>query len=179
MQLVSSDTNVLLDFFFIGHLDYPFRLAFSYLVNSDTFHEEFINPPHLADTLVSLGISITDLEADELFMAASFHRKYRKLSIHDRMALAIAKNRRIPLLTGDLALRKAAKNEAVKAIGTIGICDLLLQQDCLTESEYIDCMKSFLRENGQRIRLPENELRLRIESPAAAMDNKVLEEQPV
>lgn len=41
------------------------------------------------------------------------------------LALAIAKCRRIILLTGDWALRKAAKEEGVSVMGTIGILDRL------------------------------------------------------
>ena len=44
-----------------------------------------------------------------------------KLSIYDRIALAIAKHRGITLLTGDGALRKAARAEGVHVLGTIGI----------------------------------------------------------
>jgi len=43
-----------------------------------------------------------------LFLAEEYGRKYKKLSIYDRIALTIAKNRHILLLTGDLNLRKAA-----------------------------------------------------------------------
>ena len=35
MQLISSDTNVWLDFSVIDCLDYPFRLPFTYLMSED------------------------------------------------------------------------------------------------------------------------------------------------
>lgn len=46
---------------------------------------------------------------------------YPKLSIQDRIALAIAKQRNIVLLPGDMALRKAATKEGVSIMGTLGV----------------------------------------------------------
>lgn len=58
---------------------------------------------------------------EEFNLAEEYGTRYLKLSIYDRIALAIAKHRGITLLTGDGALRKAARAEGVHVLGTIGI----------------------------------------------------------
>lgn len=66
------------------------------------------------------------------------------------------------MLTGDKALRKVAEAEGVKVMGTIGVLDQLYEDSCITEQEYLDCMKDLLSKNGGKIRLPEKELKKRI-----------------
>ena len=88
---------------------------------------------------------------------------YTKLSIYDRIALAIAKTRRITLLTGDGALRKAAKNENVQVMGTLGILDQLWRQQLITAEELKTCLQQLLSNNGGAVRLPRAEILSRLE----------------
>ena len=85
-----------------------------------------------------------------------------KLSIYDRIALAIAKHRGITLLTGDGALRKAARAEGVHVLGTIGILDRLVGFGLIEEAEYVECLKSLQAHNGREVRLPKAELEQRL-----------------
>ena len=85
-----------------------------------------------------------------------------KLSGYDRTALAVAKYRKIPLLTGDNPLRKAAEKEGVEVFGTIGLLDKLYEGDYINKLEYQFCLESFLEHKERR--LPEEELQKRIES---------------
>lgn len=82
----------------------------------------------------------------------------------DRIALAIAKERKIHLLTGDMALRKAAEQEGVPVLGTIGILDQLFEGKYIDQDEYVYCLSELLKHNGGEIRLPAVELRKRLES---------------
>lgn len=102
-----------------------------------------------------LGVEIT---TEELFYADELSGKYRRLSVYDRIALAIAKKRKIILLTGDNALRKAAASEKVKVIGTIGLLDRLLIENCIDKKEYRDCLMRLKSLIGNGIRLPEEEI---------------------
>lgn len=65
-------------------------------------------------------------------------------------------------MTGDLALRKAAKEENVKYIGTIGVLDRLLKEKLITNSEYNNCLEELIKNNGKKVRLPAKELEERI-----------------
>lgn len=162
MEYISSDTNIWLDFETVNRLDYPFKLPYTYLMNDEVVDSELVAPKGLGERLIQLGLEKTELTEEEFFLAEEYVSKYSKPCTHDCVALAIAKARGIVLLTGDKALRKAAEAEGVKVIGTIGILDQLYENNCITEQEYLDCMKDLLDKNGGKIRLPENELKKRI-----------------
>ena len=162
MKYISSDTNVWIDFVTINRIALPFRLPYTYIMNQDAIDEELLSPPDFKDQLLSAGLVSTELTDAEFFLAEEYGLRYRKLSTHDRIALAIAKQRNITLLTGDQALRKAANAEGVSLIGTIGILDQLHNRELITTTEYIDCLKDLQSNNGKIIRLPAHELEERI-----------------
>lgn len=163
MEYISSDTNVWLDFAVIGRLEFPFKLPYVYLMNQEAAEDELLNPPGLGEDLVRKGLQKTELTDEEFFLAEEFVSKYVKPSLYDCIALAIAKARRIILLTGDGPLRRAAKAEGVKVMGTIGILDQLLEGQYIENEEFFYCINELLKYNGGKVRLPENELKKRLE----------------
>lgn len=163
MKYISSDTNVWIDFVTINRIALPFRLPYTYIMNQDAIDEELLSPPDFKEQLISAGLVATELTDDEFFLAESYGTCYRKLSVHDRIALAIAKKRNITLLTGDQALRNAANNEGVSLIGTIGILDQLRDQELISTEEYVDSLKDLQAQNGTVVRLPAHELSERIQ----------------
>lgn len=78
------------------------------------------------------------------------------------MALAIAKERGITLLTGDGALRKAALQEGVSIMGTLGFFDQLQQQEKIDTQEMRFCLEQLKANNGKAVRLPANETEKRL-----------------
>ena len=62
MEYISSDTNVWLDFMIIDRLEYPFRLPYVYLMNTDAIQDEILSPPGLGERLKSLGLQETELK---------------------------------------------------------------------------------------------------------------------
>ncbi len=163
MEYISSDTNIWLDFENIDRLDLPFKLPYIYLMDGDAVEDELLNPPGIADKLIKMGLQKTELTEEEFFAAEEFVNRYAKLSLYDCIALAIAKIRNLTLLTGDGPLRKAAKVEDVRLIGTIGILDRLLEGQYIDSGEFQYCIKELLKRNGGRVRLPESELRKRLQ----------------
>ena len=163
MEYISSDTNVWIDFVTINRIALPFRLPYTYIMNQDAIDEELLSPPDFKEQLISAGLVATELTDDEFFLAESYGTCYRKLSVHDRIALAIAKKRNITLLTGDQALRNAANNEGVSLIGTIGILDQLHDQELISTEEYVNSLKDLQAKNGTVVRLPARELSERIQ----------------
>lgn len=99
---------------------------------------------------------------NEFVLAQKYINNYSRLSKYDCIALSIAKERNIILLTGDKALRKAAIKENVVIMGIIGISDQLNLHQLISKDEYLYCLKELLKNNGIKIRLPENELKSRI-----------------
>lgn len=109
--------------------------------------------------LVACSVEIT---IDEFLLADEYGGKYKRLSVYDRIALAIAKCRKITLLTGDGILRNAARKESVEVMGTLGILDQLWDNDHISAEEYEMCLRSLLENNGGAVRLPEAEIRSRL-----------------
>lgn len=163
MEYISSDTNVWVDFQAINRLELPFRLPYTYLMNNDAVHDELLSPPGMGDKLLELGLQETELTEEEFYLVEEYVGRFKRLSLYDCVALAIAKGREITLLTGDGALRKAAQKEGVMVIGTIGILDQLYENRYIEHGEYEYCIKALLKSNGKKVRLPEEELRLRID----------------
>jgi len=167
MEYISSDTNIWLDFMTIERLELPFKLPYIYLMDSDAVEDELLNPPGIGRKLIKMGLQKTELTEEEFFLAEELTGRYTKPSLYDCIALAIAKVRGITLLTGDGPLRKAAKAEGVPVMGTIGILDKLLEGQYIEPNEFQDCVKRLLENNGGRVRLPEIELRKRLEQGEA------------
>ena len=95
-------------------------------------------------------------------LAEEFNAKFLKLSRYDCIALAIAKVRKIELLTGDRALRAAAVVEGVNVIGTIGILDRLIEGKYITQDELDHCICDLIKHNENEVRLPNEELLKRV-----------------
>lgn len=162
MKYISSDTNIWIDFNTISRTDLPFRLPCTYIMYKEALRKEIINPLELLTDLQKRGLIGVDLTIEEFFYADELSKKYVKLSGYDRTALAVAKYRKIPLLTGDNPLRKAAEKEGVEVFGTIGLLDKLYEGDYINKLEYQFCLESLLEHKERR--LPEEELQKRIES---------------
>ena len=162
MEYISSDTNVWIDFFSISKLELPFRLPFTYIMYEGTVENELIKPPDMGQMLISLGLESVDISLEELMLADQLSDRYRHPTDYDCVALSIAKTRGLVLLTGDGPLRKAAEQEGVQVIGTIGILDRLLDGELITINEYRECLIKLDELNGGVVRLPRNALRDRL-----------------
>jgi len=163
MEYISSDTNVWIDFFVIGRTDIPFHLPYTFIMNCDAINDELLSPSGLREKLLQCGLVSVELTIEEFGLAEELGPRYPQLTIYDRIALAIAIVRKIVLLTGDSALRKAAKHENVNVLGTISILDQLFDGSYIDESEYEYCLKELERYNGQEVRLPKSEINSRLQ----------------
>jgi hypothetical protein len=128
----------------------------------EALRKEIISPSELLDGLQKRGLIGVDLTIEEFFYADELSKKYVKLSGYDRTALAVAKFRNIPLLTGDNPLRRAAEKEGVEVFGTIGLLDKLYDGDYINKLEYQFCLENLLEHKERR--LPAEELQKRINS---------------
>lgn len=163
MEYVSSDTSVWIDFSIIRRTELPFRLPYTYIMNTDAIDDEVLSPVGLREELLGYGLIPVKMTIEEYELAEEYGTRFPRLSIYDRIALAIAKVRCITLMTGDGALRKAAVEEAVRVIGTIGVLDQLLKNEYIDDTEYCDCLRELLKYNGREIRLPKAEIQMRLQ----------------
>ena len=162
MEFISSDTNVWIDFRVISRLSLPFRLPYTYIMYEESIDSELLTPAGFRQELIDAGLVGVDITFEEFTLAESWGSIYPKLSVQDRIALAIAKKREIILLTGDMALRKAAGKEGVSVLGTIGVLDKLFEGAYIAQEEYEYCLSELLKHNGGEIRLPASELKKRL-----------------
>lgn len=162
MRYISSDTNIWLDFQTISRTDLPFRLPCTYIMYREALREEVISHPELLYDLQKFGLLGVDISTEEFFYAQELAYKYVKLSKYDRLALAIARHRSIPLLTDDMPLRKAAIQEGVDVLGTIGLLDKLYEGKYVNKMEYDYCLRSLLEYKERR--LPADELEKEIKN---------------
>lgn len=164
MEYISSDTNVWIDFMAIDKVELPFLLPCTYIMSDDAVNDELLSPEGFKDALLQNGLKPVEYTIEEFTLADSYGSRYPKLSIYDRLALSIAKVRGIILLTGDGPLRKAAMQEGVSIIGTIGILDRLKNEKYISNTEYLDCFECLLEQvDRNRRRLPRREIEERIE----------------
>ena len=163
MEYISSDTNVWLDFSAIERLDIPFKLPYTYIMHVDAIENELLSPKTIKQDLLKLGLESVELSEEEFYLAEQYNSQYQRPSLYDCVALAIAKVRGITLMSGDGPLRKAAEQEGVGVIGTIGILDQLYEGSYIKKEDYINCMRSLQENNGKKVRLPEEELQKRIQ----------------
>ncbi len=162
MEYISSDTNIWIDFVTIDSLELPFKLPCTYVISDLTMEDEVLQPQNLSDDLLELGLKIVEITTEEFQLVEQLVSKYRHNTVYDCIALAIAKTRMYTLLTGDKYLRKAAHEEGVKVIGTIGILDRLYYEEYIDEKEYHRCFKALDENNGDKVRLPNNEIKERL-----------------
>ena len=163
MQFISSDTSVWIDFSTIQKIELPFRLPYTYIMSKDAIADELLSPPGLGADLVSHGLVPVEMTIEEFQLAQQYGHMYPRLSIYDRTALAIAKERTITLLTGDGALRRAATQEGVTIMGTLGILDQLRETGNISAEELADALEQLEAHNGRTVRLPKVELDRRLD----------------
>jgi predicted nucleic acid-binding protein len=164
MTFISSDTNIWIDFSTIQELELPFLLPNTYLISSDTLSDELIDPADLGQRLVQLGLVTVEITESEYALILEYAKKYIQLSYYDRVALAIAKVRSIPLLTGDGLMRKVAVREGVEVMGTLRILDDLFLGSYINPDRYREVLLKLKKENGKKVRLPKAEIERRIQS---------------
>lgn len=129
MQLLISDANILIDLEEGELLDELFLLPYQFSVPDILFHEE-LQAQHAH--LLQKGLVLGELSADTMVYAFKLTARVRGPSRNDCFALALARQEKCPLLTGDLALRKTAKQEAVLVMGTIWLVEKLVQHEVIT-----------------------------------------------
>ena len=161
---ISSDTNIWIDFFEINHLDHPFLLGHEFYLSTDAYEDELIRSDELRKALLAFGLRLADITEEEFTMAESYRNTYRRLSLYDAFALAIAKARSWTLLTGDQPLRTAAEREGIECHGVIWVYDELLLNNRISSDEFRGAMQLLLTAVREgRCRLPVNELIRRIQ----------------
>jgi len=128
MTWLISDANIIIDMEAGEILDKMFRLPETFAVPNVLYVEELER--HHAH-LPELGLVVLDVYEEFVFEAYRLGDVYKKPSHNDLLALALAKQERCPLLTGDARLREAAETEQVAVRGSLWIIERLFAKNIL------------------------------------------------
>jgi len=147
MPLVVSDANIFVDIEVAGLTRAIFQLPEQFAVPNILYEEEL--RAHHPD-LPGYGLVILDIGAEYVREAERLAGLYRKPGHNDLLALALAKQERCPLLTGDRDLRNAAESEAVIVRGTLWLVEQLLIRNVINYPEAKDAYAR-MKEQGRRL----------------------------
>ncbi|WP_345988740.1 PIN domain-containing protein [Sulfurimonas sp. HSL1-2] len=125
MQLLISDTNIIIDLDVCGLIEKMFDLSYAFAV-PDVLYIEELEEQH--GELPAYGLLIKSLESEKVDYAVALQAKHIETSPNDLFALALAKQEECPLLTGDMALRTVAAEEEIEIKGTLWIVEQMVVQ---------------------------------------------------
>jgi len=152
-----SDTNIWIDFHHASLLNELFKLPFSLCCTEFVAFE--LDEPNLTP-LISLGLIIEPLSGEEVGQLAQLTQQHNNPSLADMSCYYLAKERKMPLLTGDGKLRALAKNESVQVHGALWLLDQLVAHGIIAPTRAVAALQTMLDNNA---RLPAAECRSRLE----------------
>lgn len=158
MEVLVSDTSVLIDVERGSLLDACFGLPFSLVVPDLLYRREL--KEYGGPGLIKRGLRIEELLGDGVLLALGYRRTNRSLSLPDSFALALAKINSWTLLAGDGDLRELARSEEVACHGVLWLIDQLFEHSAASADQV--CAGIHAIASHPRCRLPRNEIRKRI-----------------
>ncbi|MDH5784780.1 MAG: DUF3368 domain-containing protein [Chromatiales bacterium] len=146
-MLLISDANVIIDMQDGGLLEAMFQLNETFAVPDILYAEEL---EQQQPQLPRLGLQIKSLSGESIARAMDLKQHYAGPSSNDLFALELARECECPLLTGDMALRRAAESEGVELRGTLWLVEQLVQQRIITLAVARDAYQK-MRDAGSRL----------------------------
>lgn len=152
-----TDANIWIDLDHGGLLGRVFNLGCDLLI-PDLIFAELRTPD--TSLLTSLGLQVVGLTGAQLGdLTTTLARAYPKPSVVDLTALVVARDEKLVLLTGDKALRQAAKTEGVEVHGILWILDWMVAGSVLTGVEAARSLHLIVQAGA---RLPQREVTRRL-----------------
>ncbi len=157
-MLLISDANILIDMEAGNLLEIFFRLPMQIGI-PDILYREEIEPE--TPELEALGLILLEIEGSYIDYAYNLPLRYgTKPSHNDYLALALAKQEKCPLLTGDKELRAVAQAEEVETMGTIWVLENLVRNALIDAQATLDSLQKMMQ-SGRRLPWHEAERILR------------------
>lgn len=156
MLLLISDANILIDLESAGLITTLFQLPMTFAMPDILYYEE-IEPG--TPGLNLMGLKVMEVSGEFVRYAASLPARYNptlpantghKPSHNDYLALALAKQEKCDLLTGDANLRKVAEREAVKVMGTVWLLCQMVEHHVLTTDDALSALER-MKASGRRL----------------------------
>lgn len=156
-MLLISDANVIIDMQDGGLLEAMFQLNETFAVPDMLYAEEL---EQQQPQLPRLGLQIKSLSGESIARAMALRQRYTGPSTNDLFAFELARECQCPLLTGDMALRKAAESEGVELRGTLWLVEQLVRQRIITVTVAHNAYRK-MRDAGSRLPWPMVEKQIR------------------
>ena len=131
-KLLISDANVIIDMEVGNLIEQTFRLGYEFAV-PDVLYETELKENH--SNLPKLGLKRIELQPAAVEDAVALGAKYPRPGRIDLMALALARQEKCQLLTGDQKLREVGNAEGVTVVGTIWLIGEILTAKIVTKKE--------------------------------------------
>lgn len=157
MRLLISDANILIDLEEAQLTALLFQLPFRVMAPDLLFFDELAEQH---GRLTEMGLELGELQPAAISETEFLVDRYPKPSRYDCLALALAKQERCPLVTGDRHLREAAILEKVPVVGTLWLVELMISHGLIGIAQARDAYKR-MRISGRRLPWQEAEHRLR------------------
>ena len=158
MQVLVSDTSVLIDIQRASLMTRIFDLPYEFIVPDVLYETELLD--WMGPELVEMGLGVAELDAHETLRATLLKREQARLSTPDVFAFCLAAERGWTLLTGDGALRKEANRQKLTMHGVLWLFDELENHGVCTYDLLFDGLET-LRKHP-RCRLPTKEVNIRM-----------------
>ena len=159
-KLLISDANIIIDIIAGGLVDELFMLDYEF-GTPDVLYEKELKVQH--PEILSAGLKVIELEpksvdyANTVFQAGSNNR----ISLHDCLALSLAKQESCVLLTGDARLRQYAESEGIEVKGTLWLMQQFFDNG-LVIANRAEQAYELMRQDGSR--LPVDEIKRQLKS---------------
>lgn len=152
-----SDTNIWIDFQHAGLLNEIFRLPFEF-ITTDFVIDELQQPE--GSMLIGLGLKVSLMDGADVAALFSLSQEHEHSSLPDMSCFYVASKMGYPLLTGDGALRKLAKDESVIVYGSLWLLDRLVEHKVITPAMAAEGLQKMLAA-GSRLPVSECDERLK------------------
>jgi predicted nucleic acid-binding protein len=112
----------------------------------DVIIAELIEPA--GSLLIKLGYTKEGTSSEETNDIFALRNEYASPSTNDLFALLLAKRNGCPIITGDNALRNAARQEGITAHGLLWLIDEMVKCDILTGNQAAESLERIIDEGS-------------------------------
>ena len=157
LQLYVTDSNVWVDLHLGRLVEKAFLMPIRFAA-PDVIIEELVRP--LGADLVACGLRVEELSGEQVLKVADLAARYLRPSRQDLFALVLAETLGATLLTGDGALREAAREMGVEVHGTIWLLDQMMAHGIIDGQKRAQALRLMI-DSGSR--LPKDEVESRLD----------------
>ena len=131
MRVAVQDANVFIDLELAGLYDLWLQMGVE-VHTTDLIRMELVRGQHRISLSYLSGMVVHELTSDELMLISELEQTVaNKAKFNDCSVLYLAEKLKVPLISGDSALRAAAQKRGVTVRGTLWIFDTLIERGLL------------------------------------------------